>query len=197
MILWKYLLNLLSSLCPLTRSTTVSTMRLMCIGSTGGDVMGHVRTASPTLATWRGPWTGLRRLWIHGGRTTRGLVVGLTPRSKNLKDMAKKARRMVNRTGRPQRRSIQVQPQVMSLLLCCIFGFNSCTCCVFAKYCQVCAVQFRKDWVSYQNIYIQFLTICLYNIPDIFFSVAPCDPMIPMSIPQCIIWHKSPKRMCL
>lgn len=96
-------------------STTVSTMRLMCTGSTGGNATGPARTASPTLALWRGPWIGLHLLWTPGGRTTRGRVEGRTPKSRSLKDMAKKAKRM----GRPQRQrpqeieSLQVQLQVL------------------------------------------------------------------------------------
>lgn len=131
MILWNNFLKHLSCICPLIRSTTVSTMRLMCIGSTGGGVMGLARPGSLTLATWRGPWTGLRLVWTLGGRTTRELVVGRTPRSKSLKDTAKKARRTVNRMGKPQRRrplemkSFQVQLQVMSLFLRCMFCFNT------------------------------------------------------------------------
>lgn len=92
-----------SLLCHPFRSTTVSKMKLMCTGSTGGSATDPASTASPTLALWREPWTVLRLLWTPGGRTTRGHAGGLTPRSKSLKDTARKARRMLKRTKRPQR----------------------------------------------------------------------------------------------
>lgn len=102
-----------SLFCHPFRSTTVSKMKLMCTGSTGGSATDPASTASPTLALWREPWTVLRLLRTPGGRTTRGHVGGLTPRSKSLKDTARKARRMLKRMERPQR----IRPHRMKSLL--------------------------------------------------------------------------------
>lgn len=52
-------------------------------------------------------------------------MAGRTPRSRSQKDMAKKARRMVKRTGRPQEMtSLQVRLQVIHLDLLCVFSCN-------------------------------------------------------------------------
>lgn len=147
--------NPLKRLRLLVRSTTVSTMRLMCTGSTGGNATGPARTASPTLALWRGPWIGLHLLWTPGGRTTRGRVEGRTPKSRSLKDMAKKAKRM----GRPQRQrpqeieSLQVQLQVISLFLCCMFCCNSYIYIIvhFLKHCKLFAVKWKKHTGCHAN----------------------------------------------
>lgn len=55
---------------------------------------------------------------------------GPTPRSRSLKDTAKKARRMLKRTERPQRKrpqemeSLQVQLQVMSFFSSAVIAVN-------------------------------------------------------------------------